>query len=107
IEEAARPGARVVPDANLELDLGLDSMRRVEMVMALERRFGGALDPSIAHEIFTVRHLVEALRPPDGVTAGGESTDPWAEILRDLPPETDPILSGLLEPRPVFGRLFL
>ena len=40
IAGAARDGAPARPDANLELDLGLDSMERVELLTALEQRFG-------------------------------------------------------------------
>ena len=39
-QKAARDGAPARPDANLELDLGLDSMERVELLTALEQRFG-------------------------------------------------------------------
>ena len=38
--QARAKGGRVRPDANLELDLGLDSMERVELLTELEGRFG-------------------------------------------------------------------
>jgi long-chain acyl-CoA synthetase len=102
-----RAGARVRPDANLELDLGLDSMERVELLTELEQRFQVQVPKAAASEIFTVRQLVEAVRPsedrmdePKGssLPAADES---WSVLLRDLPPETDPILSGLLERKPL------
>ncbi len=59
--------AIVRPDANLELDLGLDSMERVELLTELEQRFAVKVPEAAVHEIFTVRQLVESVRP-----AGGE-----------------------------------
>ena len=38
--DSAARAARFAPDANLELDLGLDSMERVELITELEQRFG-------------------------------------------------------------------
>ncbi|MGE3191616.1 MAG: AMP-binding protein, partial [Vicinamibacterales bacterium] len=104
----AADGSRVVPDANLELDLGLDSMERVELLTELEQRFGVRVPRERAHEILTVRHLVEAVRPgTDGAAAAGPAAaEPsWAVILGDLPPADDPVLGGLLRPRPILTRL--
>jgi len=103
IQARLRAGVRVRPDANLELDLGLDSMERVELLTELEQRFGMKVPQAAANEIFTAQQLVEAVRP----AAGGASISPeqaeesWAKLLRDLPPATDPVLGGLLERRPV------
>lgn len=115
VRARTRSGARVVPDANLELDLGLDSMERVELLTELEQRFGVRVSTERAHEIFTVRHAVEAVRPratemPHGSSdAGrgfgsadsraerGQTDESWAALLRDLPPASDPVLGGLLE----------
>jgi long-chain acyl-CoA synthetase len=62
-----------------------------------------------------VRQLVEAVRPGhDGGAAaddrrvdrdGGLAEESWAVMLRDLPPDTDPVLSGLLERRPAWTLL--
>ena len=57
----AKPGA-IRPSDNLELDLGLDSMQRVELLVALEQELGGDLDESRMSTIYTVRELVEALQ---------------------------------------------
>jgi len=112
IEPRVRAGARIAPDANLELDLGLDSLERVELVAELEQRFQVGVPDHAASEIFTVRQLVEAVRPIDkpSTFAQGAAADrkglsprdgpiggPWARLRKDLPPDTDPILSGLLE----------
>ncbi len=95
--------ARVAPDANLELNLGLDSMERVELLTELEQRFQVQVPKDEAHEIFTVRQLVEAVRPGHGpqmtqmTQKDGGIDESWAVLLRDLPPDTDPVLGGLLE----------
>jgi long-chain acyl-CoA synthetase len=73
------------PDANLELDLGLDSMERVELLTELEQRFGVKVSPASAATIFTVSELVEAVRPGTAASAGAAAPDEsWATILRDL-----------------------
>ena len=94
-----RAGARIAPDAILEIDLGLDSIARVELLTELEHRFQVQVASTATSEIFTVRQLVEAVRPeaytPEGVSPRADGA--WAGMLKDLPPDTDPILSGLLE----------
>ena len=103
IQARLRAGARVRPDANLELDLGLDSMERVELLTELEQRFGVKVAQAAANEIFTVQQLVEAVRPAaGGVSESAEQAEgSWARLLRDLPPVTDPVLGRLLDRRPV------
>ena len=97
---------RIDPDANLELDLGFDSMERVELVTELERRFGTTVPQQTAAEIYTVRQLVDALRRDDHTSAVEphatvDHVAPWAAILRDLPARTDSRLGWLLRSRPI------
>src|SRR3989442_10403736 len=40
IREAARPGAVIRPDSNIDLELGLDSIERVELLAGLQLLFG-------------------------------------------------------------------
>ncbi|MDP1571371.1 MAG: AMP-binding protein [Vicinamibacterales bacterium] len=103
ITARARGGARIVPGASLDLDLGLDSMERVELITELERRFGVRFDTERAHEVLTVRDLVEALAAQAGPGEAARVEQPWAAILGDLPPATDPDLGSLLAPRPLFA----
>ncbi|MBY0492767.1 MAG: AMP-binding protein [Cyanobacteria bacterium] len=104
IQGRLKAGARVFPDANLELDLGFDSMERVELLTDLEQRAGVRVPQAAAAEIFTVRQLVSALGA-GGAAAPATPVQSWAVLLRDLPPDTDPVLSGLLEKRPVAAPL--
>jgi long-chain acyl-CoA synthetase len=99
-------GAALRPSANLELDLGLDSMERVELLMELEQHFGVRVPTAAACEIFTVAQLADAVRPlpgREGSEAGkrspGPQEAPWAVLLRDVPPATNPSLAPLLERR--------
>jgi long-chain acyl-CoA synthetase len=93
--------ARVVSaDSNFELDLGLDSMQRVELLAWLEQRFGMPIPDAIAQASFTVRDLAEAFR-------GAETAAPvahemsWRALLADIPAR--PQLRGLLVPRRLVG----
>jgi long-chain acyl-CoA synthetase len=104
---SARANRAVVrPDANLELDLALDSMERVELIADLEHRFGVRVEAGRAHDILTVAQLIEAVRPGDEATADGLPEGSWPGILRDLPPATDPVLARLLRKRPLAPVLF-
>ena len=100
IQRRLGAGVRIRPDANLEIDLGLDSIDRVELVAQLEQQFQVRVAPETASQVFTVRQLIEAVRPiglPTHLPKGDAS---WSSLLNDLPPETDPILGGLLERKP-------
>jgi long-chain acyl-CoA synthetase len=101
IREASRFKPQAIhPGNNLELDLGLDSMQRVELLVALEQELGGDLEESRLSEIYTVRELVEAVResaarnkvgPPRAQFAG------WKAVLNEEP--TDPEVRALFQPQ--------
>jgi len=101
-----REASRIKPQAirpgdNLELDLGLDSMQRVELLVALEQEIGGDLEESRLSEIYTVRELVDAVRES---AANGKAGPPraqftgWKAVLQEEP--TDPEFRALLQPQP-------
>ena len=73
------------PDANLELDLGLDSMERVELLTTLEQMHGTRVSAEVRATIFTARALVDAVRSgarADRADSGGSAPElPWATIL--------------------------
>ncbi len=73
----------VDPDMNLELDLGFDSMERVELLASLEKSLNLRLPEDFGAEIFTVRELITRL-DPQTVAAGGAGSaarQSWATIL--------------------------
>ncbi|MDH4067023.1 MAG: AMP-binding protein, partial [Acidobacteriota bacterium] len=130
VRRRAADGAVCRRGANLEMDLGLDSMERVELLTELEQQFRVKVPEEDAHGIFTLGQLVDAVRPGgvrspasglehSGPAAERTDTPPagrdesWAVLLRDLPPVSDPLLGGLLDGRPIlepllflFGRVF-
>ncbi|HYX70861.1 MAG TPA: AMP-binding protein, partial [Terriglobales bacterium] len=65
---AKDPAREVLPADNLELDLGLDSMERVELLVALEKELGADVPESVVSEVYTVRELVDVVR---GATRAG------------------------------------
>jgi long-chain acyl-CoA synthetase len=87
--------AEIHPTHNLELDLGLDSMQRVELLTALEQQLGGDVPESQLAEVYSVRDLVDAILESAGRGEGGAkaAAPPWSTILAE--PVTDPEVLGL------------
>jgi long-chain acyl-CoA synthetase len=106
LREAARTKPESIrPGDNLELDLGLDSMQRVELLVALEREIGGDLEESRLSEIYTVRELVDAVR--ESVASGKASTPRaqfagWKTMLQEESADAD--FLALLRPMPIMDR---
>lgn len=104
IREAAKTQpSGIRPADSLELDLGLDSMQRVELLVALEEEIGGDVEESRLAEIYSVRELVDAVRESAG---GGKSRSAsraqfagWKNVLREDP--IDPDVLALIKPAPV------
>jgi long-chain acyl-CoA synthetase len=94
-------GRTVTPAANLELDLGLDSMERVELLTELEQRFGVKVTPEHAHEILTGAQLIEALRPEAGGPGEAVVEQSWDVLLRDDGGAAEAAVATLSAPRPV------
>lgn len=92
-------------DDNLELDLGLDSLSRVEMVVALEKGLGVRLPDTFGSEVLTVLDVV--LRIKDALASGRTveaeevkrswaeilGAEPTPEVLRDIELESGPLLN--------------
>ncbi|HTS38843.1 MAG TPA: AMP-binding protein [Candidatus Solibacter sp.] len=81
------------PTHNLELDLGLDSMQRVELLSQLEEELGGELEESRLTEIYTVRDLIDAVLQSAASGAGEAKTRApfagWKTILADDPDDPE------------------
>jgi long-chain acyl-CoA synthetase len=81
----------IVPDDSLEIDLGLDSLSRVELVVSLEQTFGIGLPDTFGSEVFTVREVVvkmqELLASGTATSAGAHVRMSWSDILRQEPSE--------------------
>ncbi len=73
------------PRDNLELDLGLDSMERVELLVALERELGASVPDSIVSEVYTVRELIDAVRQAISSKSGSVANQPAQQRLPGTP----------------------
>lgn len=98
IRESSKTAPEVIrPGDNLELDLGLDSMQRIELLVAVEKELGGDVEESAMAEIYTVRQLVDAIRESAaaGQTRTSSSQQPagWKSVLQEEP--TDPEVLAL------------
>ena len=105
MREASTTAPEVIrPADNLELDLGLDSMQRIELLVALEKELGGDVEESSLAEIYTVRELVDAIleSAASGKTISSSREQPagWSSILQEE--STDPEVLALTEPSGFF-----
>jgi long-chain acyl-CoA synthetase len=94
VREAARtPPPALRPTHSLELDLGLDSMQRVELLSQMEEQLGGNVEESQLAEIYTVRDLVDAVLQSAASGAGSPGMRPtfagWKAILAEDPDAAD------------------
>ena len=102
-ESAPSAPANLRPTHNLELDLGLDSMQRVELLSHLEEKLGGDVEESQLSGIYTVRDVVDAVLQ-SAATGGGapgkrHAFAGWKAILAEQPDPHDVI--QLARPQPV------
>jgi len=101
-EAALTAPATLRPTHNLELDLGLDSMQRVELLSHLEDQLGGNVEESQLSGIYTVRDLVDAVLQ-SAASGSPHGTRPafagWKAILAEPPDPSDVI--QLARPQPI------
>jgi long-chain acyl-CoA synthetase len=93
---------KVHPRDNLELDLGLDSMERVELLVQLEHHLAADVDDSAASEVYTVRELIDLVRGNMG--KGATQAVGWETLLATE--STDPEVLAIAKERPITGRLW-
>jgi long-chain acyl-CoA synthetase len=103
IRDRSRAAPEILrPTLSLELDLGLDSMQRVEVLSQLEGELGGDLEESQLVQIYTVRDLIDAVLES---AAAGAQPGPrtafagWKAILAEDP--QDPEVLALAHPNRV------
>ena len=100
VQALVGPKVQVRPDSNLELDLGLDSLERVELLASLEQRFRVKIPDDVAHAAFRVCDVAEAFRG----AAETECGEPiWPLLLAVKEP--DAALRALLRPRTLTALL--
>jgi long-chain acyl-CoA synthetase len=104
-ESSRNPIDQVRPSHNLELDLGLDSMQRIELLTGLEQQLGGQVPEAQLAEIYAVRDLVDALLDSAGRGEGhiGAVVPAWSTILSE--PVDDPEVLALARHN-IFAEVF-
>ncbi|MGA2234617.1 MAG: AMP-binding protein [Terriglobales bacterium] len=110
VRESSREFSRnqfdgIHPTHNLELDLGFDSMQRIELLTALEQQFGGEVPESQLAELYSVRDLVDAVlaSASRGEGQARAATPAWSTILSE--PVTDPEVLSLVHHN-IFAEVF-
>ncbi len=86
IREQVKDGVALAPGAHLELDLGLDSMERVELLVHLTGTLQIQIGEEDAQRLHTVGDIMEACR--SRVREGWDSAtrvQPWARVLEEMP----------------------
>lgn len=95
-KQATKAKSEIRPADNLELDLGLDSMERVELLVAIEQAMSASVPDSVSSEIYSVRELVDAVLAHRG--AEQKQTVGWETVFAE--PVTDPEVLAVAEDRP-------
>jgi long-chain acyl-CoA synthetase len=75
---------------HLELDLGIDSLTRVELAIGLEKLFNINIPDTDIGAVFTVRELIERIsqliQSPAGTPLSAAAPS-WSQIIRESPPK--------------------
>ncbi|MGA2458402.1 MAG: AMP-binding protein [Terriglobales bacterium] len=110
VAESSRESSRsrleeIRPTHNLELDLALDSMQRIELLTALEQQLGGEVPEAQLAEIYSVRDLVDAVLASASRGEGQATAEApaWSTILSE--PVTDPEVLALARHN-IFAEVF-
>jgi long-chain acyl-CoA synthetase len=93
VRSASKIQKPVLPGDNLELDLGFDSMERVELVVELERELGAKVDETVVSSVYTIRELVDALLQARGGSSTPRAAMPGWDVILDSQPEDPRVLA--------------
>lgn len=104
---ACRPAHCIREDANLELDLGFDSLDRVLLLCSVEKTFDVVIPPRQAARILRVGDLIRAVLHAQTRRAPASPTlSSWEETLsRPLRPHERKLAGVILQPRPLLSFL--
>jgi long-chain acyl-CoA synthetase len=88
VRELAKGDQEIHPGDNLELDLGLDSLSKIELVVTLENIFSLKLPENFMADTHTVGELIEKVRlSSSGIQAERAEKAGWREIITEEPEE--------------------
>jgi len=92
LNKYAKLERQIIPSDHIELDLAIDSLGRVELIIALEQAFNIHMPDELVNKVFTVKELIleiERLVPGGGVqrepVPQAKSQTLWNEILNENP----------------------
>jgi long-chain acyl-CoA synthetase len=108
IKRESRIESTLHPDMNLELDLGFDSLRRIELIANIEQVLDVHLDDSVISQCFTIRDLLKqvAHQRNKGQShlrgTAGTMRVTWKELLASASPE-DMAQNYAVRPRPIIS----
>ena len=92
LKKSAKLERQITPSDHIELDLGIDSLGRVELIIALEQALNIRIPNELMTKVFTVKELIlqiERLVPGEGVQrepiSQVKSQTLWNEILNEKP----------------------
>jgi long-chain acyl-CoA synthetase len=91
LKEFIKEGQKINQDDNLELDLGLDSLSKIELVVALEKIFSLNLPENFLLDIQTVAELTEKIKKltPGDFSGKTSAKREWKNILFAEPSARD------------------
>lgn len=89
LRQFSKDSQKISPEDNLELDLGLDSLSKIELVVSLEKTFSIKLPETFLADIHTVGELTEKIRTQtsQGFAAEDIGKTSWKNILAAEPEE--------------------
>ena len=109
VRQVAKERARrLTPDSNIVVDLGLDSLERLEIARELEAAFGGRIPDEVLQEVETVREVAAAVQKHIGaqlIDRTGKSLPSAEKPLGVARGEPIPESSYVLEKTPEYIRL--
>jgi len=91
VRDQCRLDGDIFLDDGLEIDLGLDSLGKVELTSGLERELGIVIPDDLIMKVFTVRDLLRELESirsdtaPKEALSPGSSPDIWKKMLNQPP----------------------
>jgi len=92
LKKSAKLEKQIIPSDHIELDLGIDSLGRVELIIALEQVLNKHIPNELMAKVFTVKELIlgiESLVSGEGVQRESspqlKSQSLWSDILSENP----------------------
>jgi long-chain acyl-CoA synthetase len=91
VRQFSKEKHQINADDNLELDIGLDSLRKIEMIVALETMFNLKLPENFMSDIQTVSDLIERIKLQTTKEKSTEKYEKigWGKILLSEPSDKD------------------